>query len=146
MARQLDPRGTIEERIYSRFVVDPFTGCHNWTGALSAGKYGSIYYEGRMQKAHRVRYQLECGPVNPDHDLDHLCRNTRCINPAHLEPVTRGENLRRSPLMDRNSKKTHCSRGHEFSPENTRIRANGWRTCKACMRMHMKEWRKKNVA
>jgi hypothetical protein len=71
-------------------------------------------------------------------DLDHLCRNRCCVNPAHLEPVTRKVNLGRSPLVGRGAgtaqtAKTHCPQGHEYTPENTRI-ARGKRYCKTCHR------------
>jgi hypothetical protein len=79
-------------------------------------------------------------------EIDHLCRNTHCVNPAHLEPVTHSVNLRRSPLMDRHSHRTHCIRGHEFTPENTMKRNNGkWRACRECQRMHTRNWRAERV-
>jgi hypothetical protein len=142
---KVDARGTIKERLSSRIAIDAATNCWNWTGAISAGKYGSIYYQGRMQKAHRVTWLVERGPIPDGMDLDHLCRNTRCCNPVHLEPVTRAENLRRSPNMDRHSHRTHCKRGHEFTPENTMIRKKmGWRSCRTCMRQHIRNWRAQN--
>jgi hypothetical protein len=146
VAAKVDQFGTIEERLWKRYEVDGETGCWNWTGAISNRSYGSIYFEGRMQKAHRVMWRLERGEVPEGLDLDHLCRNRLCINPAHLEPVTRSENLRRSPLMDRHSGRTHCIRGHGFTAENTRLKpGNGHRVCKTCMRMHIRNWRARNA-
>lgn len=130
----------IEDRISNRFVIDLMTGCWVWTGALSAGKYGSIFHEGRMQKAHRVMYRLRVGEIPAGLDLDHLCRNTRCCNPAHLEPVSRSENLKRSPLMDNNSQKTHCPSGHPYSGDNLIIRKTGWRLCLTCRKNHTTRW------
>lgn len=71
--------------------------CWEWTGARSSKGYGSIWYQGRAQGAHRVVWHLLFGDL-PDEtpELDHLCKNRACCNPAHLEPVDRAENCRRS--------------------------------------------------
>ena len=146
MSGKVDAFGTISERFEQRHMPEPNSGCWLWLGALSAGKYGSLFYEGRMQKAHRVGWLLYRGEIPPGMEIDHLCRNTHCVNPAHLEPVTRSENLRRSPLMDRHSHRTHCIRGHEFTPENTMKRNKGkWRACRECQRMHTRIWRAERV-
>jgi hypothetical protein len=147
MAARVGQFGTVRERMLRRVKTDHQTGCWNWTGALANGKYGHLFVDGRMQKAHRIAYRMVVGPIPHGMDLDHLCRNTKCVNPNHLEPVTRSENLRRSPLMGHiNANKTHCIRGHEFTAENTRVRPNGHRVCKECMRMHIRNWRKRNAA
>lgn len=140
MAGVVGCRGSLEERLRSRYQVDDVTSCWNWTGAISAGKYGSLYSNGRMQKAHRLSYELSCGSIPDGLDLDHLCRNTRCINPAHLEPVTRSENLRRSPIMDRHSHKTRCPNGHPYEGENLHVRTNGHRVCVTCRRAKNVYW------
>lgn len=67
------------------------SGCVEWVGQITGGGYGR--YRGWM--AHRIAYEADVGPIPAGLDIDHLCRNRRCINPAHLEPVTRKENLRR---------------------------------------------------
>lgn len=78
------------------------------------------------------------GPIPDDLDLDHLCRNPPCWNPAHLEPVTHRENAHRSPLNQANWQAvreiTHCPQGHEYTPENTAISASGSRRCRECER------------
>lgn len=57
--------------------------------------YGCFYDRGRMRYAHRVAYELEVGAVPEGMELDHTCRQPLCVNPAHLQPVTHAENVRR---------------------------------------------------
>lgn len=69
-------------------------GCWQWQGRLNAGGYGTLHIDG-CNLAHRWHWQNINGPVPDGLDLDHLCRNRACCNPAHLEPVTRRTNVRR---------------------------------------------------
>lgn len=114
----------------------PADGCWEWQGALLKGGYGTIALTrtGRVTTAHRFAYsRFVAEPVKGMH-IDHLCRNRRCVNPAHLEMVTAQENiLRGEGIPAQNAKKTHCKRGHALTPENIYA---GWkyRTCKICMR------------
>lgn len=70
-------------------------GCWEWTGSLSGGGYGQFRVHGKQAQVHRFAYGLLVGPVPEGLELDHLCRNRRCVNPAHLEPVTRSINVAR---------------------------------------------------
>lgn len=109
--------------------------CWEWTGAIAANGYARKTIRGRSQSAHKISWQLANGPVPKGLCIDHLCRNRRCVNPAHLEAVSQGENLKRGDTQAaKNSTKTHCLRGHEFTPENTYLH-DGKRNCKACMRI-----------
>lgn len=113
--------------------------CWPWTGGTTGKKdYGRFYVRaGLAVVAHRFAYELLVGPIPPGLQLDHLCRVHRCVNPAHLEPVTNAENQRRGfgpPGM--HARATHCKRGHEFTPENTYRRPSNpdVRECLTCLR------------
>lgn len=109
--------------------------CWVWTGTVHKG-YGR--YSG--QGAHRLAYELLVGPIADGLELDHLCGNTLCVNPQHLEPVTRMENMRR-----RYADQTHCKAGHEFTPENT-YTGCGVRQCRACQLEAVRRYQARKVA
>ena len=113
------------ERFHTRYLIDD-NGCWIWRFSVGADGYGYMSVGGTT-KAHRVGYELIVGPIPQGLELDHLCRVRACVNPAHLEPVTHLENMRRGAPAT----KTHCKRGHEFTPTNTRFRGR-WRYCRRC--------------
>lgn len=117
--------------------------CWQWTGYRDKDGYGHFGSPARL--AHRLVWEALVGPIPEGLHLDHLCRNTGCVNPDHLEPVTAAENNRRVPEAIRgnrvnhakgpdhpNSKKTHCKWGHPLTPENTFVNEKGWRYCLPC--------------
>lgn len=123
-----------EDRFWEK--VEPTGFCWNWTGCVVVAGYGRFGVgNGVVANAHRWAYEYLVGPIPEGADLDHLCRNRACVNPDHLEPVTRGDNVLRgfsSPAA--NARKTHCKNGHEFTEENT-IRRRGTRECRTCVRL-----------
>lgn len=128
--------GTLTERFWRKVAV---TGdlCWTWTGKQSGGGYGYWYGGHPTQRlVHRVVYEALVGQIPDGCQLDHLCRNRLCVNPAHLEPVSPRENTRRSTAPAAvNAAKTQCIRGHQFTPENTYVRPDGrGRACIACIR------------
>lgn len=116
--------------------VNKTQGCWLFTGSMIRG-YGQFHIQGKGWQAHRLAYTLVNGYIPEGLELDHLCRVRNCVNPAHLEPVEPLENKRRSPLS--NISKTHCKRGHEFTPNNT-VPVPGGRGCRTCRTNTRKEW------
>lgn len=111
--------------------------CWEWLGGVDAGGYGRCSPNKHMTRvAYRVSYTLLIGPIPLDMQIDHLCRNPRCVNPDHLQIVDSMTNNRRgfSPTS-LNAKKTHCPRGHSYSGENLGLNRNGSRYCKSCKRV-----------
>jgi hypothetical protein len=114
-------------------------GCWEWIGAKNQTSYGLIEIHPKTCQAHRISYELVKGPIPEGLQLDHLCRNPSCVNPSHLEAVTCMENIRRGMSGRHHSSrhrqpKTHCLRGHEFTPENTYISPTGQKQCIICRR------------
>ena len=120
--------------VWSRFRIDE-SGCWMWTSRLDGSGYGKMKLDGKEWGAHRLIYEELIEPIPEGLELDHLCRNHACVNPAHLEPVTHIENCRRgvcgAVTTARQTAKTHCPYRHEYTPENT-YTPNGHRNCRKC--------------
>lgn len=109
-------------------------GCWIWTGCLVTKKrYGRIRFGGRTDYTHRASYEIFVGPIPDGLEIDHLCRVHECVNPAHLEAVTRRTNtLRGAGPSAQNARKTVCLHGHPFTEANTYLRPGGGRSCRRC--------------
>lgn len=115
--------------------VDKTDTCWLWTGATRPTGYGQFWLNGQCIGAHRAAYLLLVGPIPEGLQLDHLCRTPRCVNPAHLEPVTQLENtMRGESFAVTNALKTHCPNGHPYSIENTLHSRTSGRICRICRR------------
>lgn len=110
-------------------------GCWYWMGSLDGHGYGIVSgraVDRKAIKAHRLSYMLFGEKeLLGNLDIDHLCRNRRCVNPAHLEPVTRLENCRRA------HKRNHCKNGHLMIGKNVmlvrkKMRPHPERRCRQC--------------
>lgn len=112
-------------------------GCWLWTGAHNDQGYGQLWFGARrMVYAHRWAYERYVGPIPEGYDIDHLCKNSGCCNPAHLEAVTHRENIRRG----RAATKTACNYGHDWTdPRNVYTRPNGRRYCAECSRVNQRK-------
>lgn len=130
-----------EQRFWNKVALPNEQGCMEWMAALNKSGYGAFGVGPRgahkTHKAHRVSYELLVGPIPDGLVIDHLCRNRKCVVPDHLEPVTSGENTRRGEPAHR----THCTKGHEYTPENTLKYAsnNGWRQCRTCAQVNARK-------
>lgn len=138
-------RPSAEDRFDS--YIHKSDGCWQWTGGLISTGYGMFHPgHGESALAHRWAYERYVGPIPDGMVVDHTCHNgescppgpckhRRCVNPDHLEVVGIVENVNRS--HNSNIQKTHCPRGHEYTPENTRIHVlskGTGRSCRECAR------------
>lgn len=118
-------------RFYSHVKITP--NCWIWKAYKNKDGYGQFEYNNTKIKPHRFTYELLEGRIPVGLELDHLCRNAACVNPAHLDVVTHKENVRRGLSGWVDAIKTHCPRGHEYNEENTRM-YNNERYCRTCNR------------
>lgn len=132
------------EKFAKRFKILE-NGCWQWTAGTNFRGYGRFYAPPKNEAAHRYAYEIVKGKIPEGLTIDHLCRNTGCVNPAHLEAVTGKENnLRSNNIPALNARKTHCIRGHPFTVENTYhpYGQPSRRQCKECVRITSRNWQR----
>lgn len=137
---------TITRDPLDRFLakVEHQGDCWIWTGYRNPAGYGqfmnrSTRQGGRIVLAHRWSYEHHVGPIPTGLTLDHLCRNTSCVNPAHLEPCTVWENTSRGGAISVvNMTKTHCPQGHPLAGGNL-VAGLNHRRCRTCKREQARE-------
>lgn len=156
---------SVEERLLANLTKDDETRCWIWGKPEYKNRYPRIKIGDDIPVAHRVAYEVWIGPIPEGYDIGHKCHDEAaalglcaggdfcihhlCCNPEHLKAEPHGANLLSSPLTAaaRNAAKTHCKRGHEFTPENTGVKG-GCRFCRTCGRMTKEqraEWDKNHV-
>lgn len=144
---QARSRATYRARLDAGFwaKTDRSGECWNWTGkrqVLVGGKlgYGSLRRFGRQILAHRRAYELTYGPIPAGLLVLHSCDNPACIRPEHLHLGTHSDNLREAwdrGIQPRSKTPVaRCRRGHLFDEANTIRRRNGYRLCRACVRIY----------
>ena len=114
-----------------RYVVAA-GGCWNWIGTINKDGYPLIRFKYRQWRAHRLHFAFYKGALVPEMEIDHLCNNRRCVNPAHLEQVTSDENNRRAA-----ERRGTCRRGHVRTPENL-IWTGHSSACRECVNMRQR--------
>lgn len=119
------------DRFLAKVSPEPNTGCWLWTGSVSSKGYARIWVGGKLALAHRVASMAAGHNLFEGCEVDHKCAVKCCVNPDHLEPVTRQENNRRyrasAGIID------VCARGHPMFGANLKLRADGRRQCRSCM-------------
>lgn len=133
------------QAMMDRVEIRP-NGCWRWKLGVDKDGYAvwdtprqSKYKEqfGGTNRAGRIMYILTKGEIQKGLELDHICNIRRCINPDHLQPLTRQEN--QSFAISYGSTKTECKNGHEFTEDNTYIPKDGERCCRTCNRERQRE-------
>lgn len=111
--------------------------CWAWTGATNSSGYAVLRLDGHggvdeVRLAHRLSYEHFIGPIPEGLEPDHLCEQSDCVNPEHVEPVTHLENMRRSMSLERRGS---CARGHRATRKNLIRRSDGFVQCRTCFNL-----------
>jgi hypothetical protein len=137
-------RRSPEERFWKKVGRADPDQCWEWLGTRNDRGYGRFAIPSptggmRQVRAYRFAYELLVGAIPEGLEIDHLCRNRGCVNPAHLEPVTHRENMFRA-------RQTHCKHGHEFTEANSYLPPSGGRECRLCQAAHNRRYRRRKKA
>jgi hypothetical protein len=132
--RPLTPEHLLVQARFSRLDRTAPSDCWTWTGTKAlrgSTYYGQHVWQGKKNYIHRWFYERLVGPIPEGYEIDHLCFNTLCCNPAHLEAVTPRVNRQRSRKAVEQAQRTHCPQGHPYEGHNLIVR-RGKRECRAC--------------
>jgi hypothetical protein len=128
------PRGkgyrteTDMERFHRLSIPEPNSGCWLWLGQIDKNGYGKMSLQGEKTTAQRAAWILLCGAIPEAFEVDHLCKNRSCVNPDHLQTISKIENLAQREL-----RRTHCYQGHLLDGDNIIYERNGTvRRCRLC--------------
>jgi hypothetical protein len=145
---------TPEERFWAKVNKKETNECWEWTGARNSKGYGSLSINAVRWVAHRYSYTISKGEIPKGLIIMHSCDNTKCVNPNHLSAGTHSDNMLDCTSKGRHyeQNRTHCPRGHEYTPENTlmkkqtRVKSPGmYRSCRQCHRAYQKTYKHKRT-
>jgi len=125
---------SVDARFWAKVQGGDVSECWTWTASLRDG-YGQFYLRRDVSpsRSHRIAYELMVGEIPQGLDLDHLCRNHACVNPWHLDPVTRRVNLRRG--LGTRCTESHCANGHPWTEDSRYVTRLGVSACRICQRL-----------
>lgn len=131
--------GRVPDRFWEKCIPEPMSGCWLWLASRSREGYARIAAATLMGRrwvpAMQLSYVLLVGAIPDGLELDHRCRVRACVNPAHLEPVTHAENMRRGHY----ALLTACPLGHPLDGDNLYLNPDGSRECRTCRRRTRRE-------
>lgn len=141
---------TAIERFTDKIIYE--NDCWRWTAYINPDGYGKFGdRSGHAVLSHRWSFEYYRYSIPANMQLDHLCRNRWCVNPEHLEVVTKQTNFLRGvhKFGKHQSDKTHCKAGHEYDEVNTRFgirkgpNSKIWhyRTCRMCTKLNTQRYR-----
>ena len=114
----MDRNDVLKERIFSKIIKQD--KCWKWMGMKSVEGYGQIYFHGKVVRTHRLLYEIVRGNISHGMVLDHVCENKWCVNPDHLEEVTRVENMTRYHDRMKGSKRQYKT-GNRYDPKTRQL-------------------------
>lgn len=130
---------SLKDRLLTKAVRNPITGCLEWQGARSSGGYGIIWNGERLEGAHRVSLRLSGVPLGPGQHACHRCDNPPCIEPTHLFAGSQSDNEADKTAKGRRAEpyqksKTHCPSGHSYVGAYEYVTPSGGvtRKCRTC--------------